>query len=87
VTLPHPDTTQFNNASLYFDAKSSKTAPRWWCVDVAYVSMFPRLVSLEDLKGEKAFADSRLTQKGNRLSIVPLTKAQYDSVLRLSQEK
>jgi len=83
----HPDTTQFDKKSPYYDDASTKAKPRWWCVDFAYVSTLSRLVTLDELKQDKQFGDNRLTQKGNRLSIVPLTKAQYERVLMLAKTK
>lgn len=86
ATLAHPDSAQFKSDSPYFDPKSSAHNPRWWCVDVTYTSTLARVVTLEELKNDREFTDSRLTQKGNRLSIVPLTKKQYNRVIALSKK-
>ena len=87
ATTAAPDSSQFDAASPYFDEKSTQEKPRWWCVHFTYSQTLPRLVTLEELKNDKAFVTSRLTQKGNRLSIVPLTKEQYERVLTLAKSK
>lgn len=85
-SAPHPDSSQFDKKSPYYDDASAIEKPRWWCVDFSYVATLPRLVTLDELKQEKQFGESHLTQKGNRLSIVPLSKAQYERVLTLAKK-
>lgn len=82
----HPDKTQFDSKSDYFDSKSKKEDPRWWCVDLGFVSKFSKIVTLTELKTVKEFEGSKLTQKGNRLSVVPLTKIQYDKICKLANK-
>jgi predicted RNA-binding protein with PUA-like domain len=86
ATGAQPDSAQFKPNSPYFDAASTKDKPRWWCVVVEYAATLPRVVTLEELKADAAFSDSRLTMKGNRLSVVPLTKKQYERVITLSKQ-
>lgn len=80
------DVTQFDPKDEHFDPKAKKENPRWYCPDLGFVSKFDRIVTLEELKSEKVFEGSKLTQKGNRLSVVPLTKRQYDKVCKLAKQ-
>lgn len=75
----HPDDTQFDPASPYFDAKSSLANPRWLCVDVRFVKK-TRYVTLNALRAEPALADMRLLARGNRLSITPVTPAEWQTI-------
>ncbi len=80
---PYDDPTQFNKKSKYFDPKSSKDKPRWQLVDVEFESKFPRVVTLAELKANPKLADMRLVQKGNRLSIMPVTRKEWDTILKM----
>jgi predicted RNA-binding protein with PUA-like domain len=83
----YPDPTQFDRKSQYFDPKSSKDAPRWSRVDVAFVEKFPAFLSLQTLKDNKRLQGMRVTQKGQRLSVQPVEKAHFDAVLKLAKAK
>jgi predicted RNA-binding protein with PUA-like domain len=80
---PYDDPTQFDKKSKYFDPKSSKDKPRWQLVDVAFESRFERTISLAELKANAKLADMRLVQKGNRLSIMPVTKKEWGLILKM----
>ena len=56
-------------------------------VDVAYVEKFKEIVSLEELKTVEGLEDMMVTRKGMRLSIQPVTKSQYDIIVRLSKKQ
>ena len=56
-------------------------------VDIAFVERFPEIVSLETLKSTKSLDTMMVTQKGSRLSVQPVTKAEYDIVVRLGRKK
>ncbi len=82
----YPDPTQFDPHSKYFDGGSSPEDPRWLLVDVRYQRHCRRVVSLAELKQHaEALGDFALTRRGNRLSIMPVTKAQWDYILGLEQ--
>ncbi|KZN14756.1 EVE domain-containing protein [Marinomonas sp. TW1] len=72
VKEAYPDYTSWDPKSAYFDVKSTPTQPRWFMVDVAFVTKFPRLISLAELKEDTALSEMPLTQKGSRLSIMPI---------------
>ncbi len=83
ASLPYPDETQFDPHSEYFDEKASPNQPRWIMVDVAWEADLPKYVPLEALRADSALADLLILRKGNRLSITPLTAAQYKGICRL----
>ncbi len=72
----HPDLTQFDPASPYFDARSSPDDPRWVCVDVRFVRK-TRLVPLAELGEHAELAAMPVLQRGNRLSITPVGEAEW----------
>jgi len=80
---PYPDPTQFDPRSKYFDPKSSREEPRWQLVDVKAVAALPRFVPLEDLKQNARLARMGVVQRGNRLSVQPVTAAEWREVLRM----
>ncbi len=83
VGKSYPDPGAFDPQSQYFDAKSLPTQPRWFLVKVRYVRHTRRTISLAELKGHAFLEDMQLLRKGNRLSIMPVTKEQWDYILRL----
>jgi predicted RNA-binding protein with PUA-like domain len=80
ASAPYPDATQFDPKSKYFDAKSTREAPRWVHVDVKLVKK-TALLSLASLRGFKALEGMRVLQRGNRLSITPVSAAEWRAVL------
>lgn len=84
VREAYPDFTAQNPDSKYYDLKSNTDNPRWFMVDVKYVRKFKRVITLEELKQHAdALGDMALLRKGNRLSINPVTKEQWDYILAL----
>lgn len=81
---PRPDPTQFDPESEYFDRTSPKDAPRWVMVDVAFVERFDRVVSLDELKNDRALQGMLVTRKGMRLSVQPVVRAHFERVLALA---
>ena len=79
----HPDPTQFDPKSDYFDAASKRDEPRWSLVDVKFKRKLKRTITLTELKDRKELGDFHLTRQGNRLSVLPVTKAQWDFILAL----
>lgn len=81
----YPDPTQFDPTSDYFDAKSSHEEPRWSLVDVAHERTLKRTISLEVIKQHAdALGDGfALTQRGSRLSVLPVTSAQWKLLISL----
>lgn len=78
----YPDATQFDPSSPYHDPKSTPQAPRWLHVDVRFVRK-TRLLSLTDMKQDPVLQRMRTLQPGNRLSITPVTPAEWAHLMSL----
>jgi len=76
VGAPYPDPTQFDPKSKYFDPKATREAPRWMLVDVKLVRK-TRLLPLAEIRQAPELATMRVLQRGNRLSITPVTPAEW----------
>jgi predicted RNA-binding protein with PUA-like domain len=76
ASAPYPDPTQFDPKSEYFDATARKDEPRWTLVDIRALKK-TRLISLGELREQKALADMAVLRRGNRLSITPVTAAEW----------
>jgi len=76
---PYPDPTQFDPKSPYFDPKSDPSEPRWILVDVKALRKIP-LVPLGELRRHAPLSGMRLLARGNRLSITPVTRAEYNFI-------
>ncbi len=76
----YPDVTQFDPASPYYDPKSSQQQPRWLLVDVRALRK-TRLISLPELREHPELADMVVLRRGNRLSITPVTPAEWDVIV------
>jgi len=77
----YPDATQFDPASKYFDPKSTRDQPRWLHVDVKLVRK-TALLSLADMRTMSPLQDMRLLQRGNRLSITPVSAPEWRAVMK-----
>jgi predicted RNA-binding protein with PUA-like domain len=86
VREAYPDSFAWKKGHEYFDEASSREAPTWYSVDIGFVEAFPTIVSLETLKSAKGLEEMVVTKKGSRLSIQPVTKAEYDIVVRLGRK-
>ncbi|MDQ3056292.1 MAG: EVE domain-containing protein [Pseudomonadota bacterium] len=85
VSEPYPDPTQYDKKSKYFDEKSTRETPRWYLVDVGFVRKLKRGISLAEIR-EHAQAlgeDFALIRRGTRLSVLPVTAAQWKTLLSL----
>jgi len=83
ASKPYPDPVQFDKKSNYYDPKSSKDDPRWILVDVEYVRTLARPITLAEIKAHPGLDDMILTRRGNRLSIMPVSKQHWDLILTL----
>jgi len=82
ATVAYPDASQFDRKSPYYDKDSPKDAPRWFNVDVRALRK-TRLVSLVELKQQKPLAKMVTLRPGNRLSITPVTEAEWKHIQKL----
>jgi predicted RNA-binding protein with PUA-like domain len=76
----YPDPTQFDPKDGHFDPKARPDKPVWFQVDVRFVKKFPRLLSLDELRGVPAIAGMPLFHR-SRLSVQPVTEAQWKAIL------
>jgi predicted RNA-binding protein with PUA-like domain len=79
---PYPDATQFDSKSKYYDAKATQEQPRWMSIDVQGTQK-TRLLSLAEMRTIPALEDMIVLQKGSRLSITPVTPAQWKAIVKL----
>ena len=79
---PYPDATQFDPSSPYHDPKATQETPRWISVDVRAVEQ-GRYLPLSELRTVAALDDMVLLKKGSRLSVSPVTQAEWNAVVAL----
>lgn len=79
----YPDFTAFDPGEKYYDPKSDPDNPRWYMVDVRFVRKLKRIISLAELKERPELADLPLVRRGNRLSVMPVSKQQWNYILSL----
>ena len=81
----YPDHTAFDPADRHFDPKSDPQNPRWYMVDVRFERKLDRVISLRELRryADGPLKDMLLLRRGNRLSVTPVTAAQWNFILSL----
>jgi predicted RNA-binding protein with PUA-like domain len=79
----YPDSTQYDKKSKYFDPKATEENPRWFLVDVSFAADLKKFIPLEELKKHTALSQMKLLQRGNRLSILPVTKKEFEFIISL----
>jgi predicted RNA-binding protein with PUA-like domain len=79
----YPDHTQFDPDDIHFFPSAKKEDPTWFMVDVKLVKEFKHQVTLEEIKENPRLKNMKLVQKGNRLSVMPVAKEEFDEVVRL----
>ena len=87
VKAGYPDPYAWKKGHHYFDPASTPEAPIWYTVDVGFKERFPAIVPLDELKRTKGLEQMMVTRKGARLSIQPVTKAEFDIVARLGRRR
>ncbi len=83
VKESYPDPTQWDKKSKYYDEKSTKENPRWYLVDVKFRKEFDEIVSLKEIKAKKELAGMLVVQRGQRLSIQPVEKKDFEMIEKL----
>ncbi len=79
----YPDPTAFIPKHRYYDPKSKPEKPAWYLVDVKFKRKLKRVITLAELRDKKPLQNMKLLQKGNRLSIMPLAKKEWDYILSM----
>jgi len=82
----YPDASQFDPKSPYYDAKSTREVPRWMHVDVKLVRK-TRLIALAEMRATRGLEGMVTLRKGNRLSITPVTAAEWKIVEKLARSR
>lgn len=82
-----PDQTQFQKKSEYFDPKAKPENPPWVCPEIRFVEAFASVLSLAEIRSLPALAEMPLLQKGQRLSVQPVQKAQFECIRKLATKK
>ncbi|MDH3647920.1 MAG: EVE domain-containing protein [Gammaproteobacteria bacterium] len=85
VRQAYPDHTAFDPDDHHYDPKSDPEDPRWFMVDVRIVRKLARIISLRELRehGTGALSEMVLLRRGNRLSVTPVTKKQWNCITSL----
>ena len=81
----YPDVSAFDPKNHHYDADSNKDAPRWYAVDLKLVRKLERVITLDELRkyADKKLREFVLLRRGNRLSVMPVAKKDWDFVLGL----
>lgn len=83
VREAYPDHTAFDSSDPHYDPKSKPDAPTWLMVDIGYVTAFPRIVTLDEIKADPQLAGMVVAQKGSRLSVQPVSEEHFRRVCEL----
>ena len=86
ICAGYPDPSAFDKKSRYYDEKSTLDEPRWFSVDVKWKRPLKRFVPLADLKATPELTEMKVVQRGQRLSIQPVTKSEFDIVCKLGSQ-
>lgn len=78
----YPDHTAFDPEDPHYDPKSDPDNPRWYMVDVRFRERFPRTVTLAEMRAIPALSGMQVLRKGNRLSITPVTRREWDAIVK-----
>ena len=79
----YPDHFAWDKKSKYFDEKCNPENPRWVMVDVKFRAKFSEVVSLPALKEQKGLEEMLILRPGNRLSITPITKKEFEIIQKM----
>lgn len=82
----YPDFTAFDPEDKHFDPKSKEDNPTWIMVDIKIENKLARPVTLEEIKENPKLQNMRLVQRGNRLSVMPVEKKEFDEIIRMSKK-
>ncbi len=83
----YPDHTAWDKRDPHYDPQSPKDDPRWFMVDLKLERTFKQPITLESLRGVAALKDMELLRRGSRLSVQPVSKAEFDAILKVAGVK
>ena len=81
----HPDHTAWDKKDSHYDSKTDKDNPRWFMVAIRFKKKFKAIITLNELREQKALKDMLILRKGNRLSVTPVTKEEFDKIISLTK--
>jgi predicted RNA-binding protein with PUA-like domain len=86
VRAGYPERAALDPKHPYFDPDSDPSSPRWYCVDVRLERRIDPIITLEALRkhARGALADMQILRRGNRLSVTPVTDAEWRFILSLA---
>ncbi len=84
IRAAYPDFTQFERGHEYEDPTSRPERPKWWMVDVGFVRKFNALITLDELRSMPALEGMALLQRGQRLSVQPVSAEQWAAILQVA---
>ncbi len=85
VSAARSDPTAFDPTHPGYDPKSRSDAPSWMAVEIRAVAPFPALVTLAELRDDAGAATLQVLRRGNRLSVTPVSEAEWKAVCRLGR--
>jgi predicted RNA-binding protein with PUA-like domain len=83
----YPDHTAWDPENHHYDPKSTTERPLWFMVDVRFKRELKKPVTLTAIKMQPALKQMRLVQRGSRLSVMPVTAKEWNTILKLAEEK
>ncbi|BAV34848.1 EVE domain-containing protein [Sulfuricaulis limicola] len=83
----YPDHTAWDPENRHYDPKSTPERPLWFMVDVRFKRELEKPVTLTAIKMQSSLKQMRLVQRGSRLSVMPVTAKEWNTILKLAEEK
>jgi predicted RNA-binding protein with PUA-like domain len=83
----YPDFFSWDPKSRYYDPRSTPENPRWYMVDVTWKKAFKKIVTLKELKADPQLRTMKVLQKGQRLSVMPVTDEEFEIVSALGMQR
>ena len=78
----YPDFTAFDSKHIHYDSESNKNNPTWYMVDLKFLKKFKHAVTLAEIKKDTNLHNMKLVARGNRLSVMPITKAEFETICK-----
>ena len=79
----YADNTQFDPDNKHFFPSATPEKPIWYMVDIKLVKKLKNPITLQDVKNNPKLKNMRLIQRGNRLSVMPVEKKEFDEILKM----
>jgi predicted RNA-binding protein with PUA-like domain len=81
----YPDFTAFDPEDKHYDPKSKESEPSWYMVDIKLKNIFKNPVPLDEIKNNPKLKEMKLVQRGNRLSVMPVTKQEFEEIVKMGK--